>query len=440
MKKMLAMLLVLVMMMATGAVAFADTEVIVWSAPINTVNYFEALYAMIDRFNAENPDIEITVEELNYDGIAEKLESAMMTSSTPDIYIDGTARTAKLPSTGLTVPVDDVINALDGWNEGALNIGKVEDSYYLVPMTLMPSTVLGVNMTLAKKYGVDHMLPEDHISWDWDQFMAFLEACGEKSLADGVYPTALYSANQSSDIAYYTALLSAGVDILNADHTAAAVNTEAAATVLRNLKTIADKGLAYPGTAEMTDDDGIRVFFSGLTVVDWVNNGALSVLPNLQVMKDEGTIAEIPEVSSYAMPTLNGSKTNIANWGANCIAVFENEGDEEKIAAAKKFLTFMMNDKEYVEALWLAAPAYGPSREMGAELKIEDAELLKQANIYTAFAPYNNSEFGILESYWGEIRQQFYPNLQSMFLGNKTPEEVVAAFEAGINDVLESNK
>ena len=437
MKKIVAMLIAC--MLIVSACAFAETEITVWTAPIHSVGYIDDFTAMAERFEAANEGINVEIVELNWDGIGEKLETAMMTDSTPDIYIDGTARTAKLPSTGLTVDVSDVLAGLDGWNEGAVAIGEVDGGYYLVPMTLMPSTVLTINASLAKEYGVYDMLPEDRISWDWTEFMDFLEACGEKCLADGVYPTAIYAGNQSSDIAYYTMMLSAGADILNEDHSAAAINTAEAVQVMGYLKEIVDKGLAYPGAAEITDENAQGLFVAGKVVVDLVNNGTLTAAPLMEAMVADGMLSEVPEVESYAWPTLNGSATDIGNWGANCIAIFENEGDEEKIAAAKAFVSFMMNDTEYLEKLWAAAPSYGPARDMGLKLNLDNEMMLKEAAVNSTFAVYNNSTFGILESYWGEIRQYFYPELQSMILGNKTPEEAIAAFEKGITEVLNFN-
>lgn len=440
MKKLLATLLALIMVLSMGTSAFAaDVELTLWTPPVFAIGYIDALYDLIARFEEANPGVTINVEELNWDGIGEKLESAMMTETTPDIYIDGTARTAKLPSTELCVDVSDVLETTGNWNEAAINIGKVDDAYYLMPMTMMPSTILTVNVDLAKQYGVYEMLPEDRMSWDWDDFMAFLKACGEKSLADGVYPIGLFAGNQSSDIAYYTMLMSAGANVLNADHTEAAINTPEAVQVLTNVKELIDSGLAYPGVAELIDDQAIGLFLNEKVVVDLAMNGGVNGTPMFDQMVADGLIEKAPAIQGYAWPTMNGSATNIGNWGANCVAIFENEGDEEKIAAAKKFLVFMAEDKNYNEALWAAAPGYGPARTMDVELKLADEAMVAEANATSHLAAYNNSSFGILESYWGEIRQYFYPNLQSLVLGNKTPEEAVSSFEASVNEVLQYN-
>ncbi len=439
MKKFLAMLTALVLIAALGTAALAETEVTIWTPDIVGGDYLTALRELADRFETENEGVTITIEELNFDGIGEKLESAMMTGTTPDIYIDGTARTAKLPSTGLTADVSDVIGALDGWNEGAVQIGEVDGAYYLVPITLMPSTILTVNVSLAKQYGVYDLLPEDRVSWDWPQFMAFLEACGEKSLADGVYPIALYAGSQSSDIAYYTMLLSAGAEILNADHTAAAVNTPAAVQAMAYLKEMQDKGLVYPGVAEMKDQDVSGLFLNGKVIVDLTCNGGLGALPAFQKAVDEGVLTEVPEIQGYAWPTLDGSASRCATWGANCAAIFENDGDAGKIEAAKGFLKAMVSDEAFNEVLWSASLNYGPARETGVQLTIEDEQITRELEMKSVFAQYNDSAFGILESYWGEIRQYFYPEMQSMILGSKTPEEAIQGFEAGVNDVLSHN-
>lgn len=402
------------------------------------VGYLDALKDLVKRFQDQNPNIKIDIEELNWDGIGDKLETAMMTGTTPDIYIDGTARTAKLPSTGLVVDLSDVINGLDKWVDSAISIGKVDGKHYLVPMTQMPPTVLGINATLAKQYGVYDMLPKDRISWTWADFMAFLEACGKKSLADGVYPIGFYAGSQSSDIAYYSMMLCAGAEILSEDHKSSAVNNEAAVAVINYLKEMSDKGLVYPGAATMTDEEESALYYSGKTVVSFSQNGALATIPVVNEMKKEGMITEVPEFEAYAYPTLNGSQTKNATWGANCIAVFENDKNEAKINAAKKFISFMMSDLSFSEALWLAGPSYAPTRNIGQQLKTDDPQMLREAEVNNKLGAYNTSSFGILEPYWAEIRQHFYPELQAMLNGSKTPAEVIASFDASINQVVGS--
>lgn len=438
MKRLLGILLVIALLLGSVSAFAEDVELRLQTPPVFSVIYMDALNDLVARYEQANPNVKITIEELNWDGIGDKLEAAMMTGSTPDIYIDGTARTAKLPSTGLVVDVTDVIDSLDNWVESATAIGKVDGKNYLVPMTQMPPTVLCVNTTLAKKYGAYDLLPEDRVSWEWTDFIKFLEVCGEKSIADGVYPIALYAGSQSSDIAYYSMMLSAGAQILNEDHTASAVNSDAAKAVVGYLKEIVDKGLAYPGAATMTDDDEQPIFFSGKAVVSLTMNGALYVFPVEEEMKKEGVISEIGDYEAYANPHLNGSATLNATWGANCIAIFENENDAAKIAAAKDFIKFMMSDVAYTEALWNASPSYAPTRNIGQNLNTEDERIRREAEVNNVLGQYNTSSFGILEPFWAEIRQYFYPELQGLFSGSKTPEEVISNFDSNINQVISS--
>ena len=446
-KRALVFLLLLIMVFSVFAAGSAEKKqesnvtLRLWSPPVFATQYMDQLKRVISDYEAKNPNVKIELEELNWDGIGEKLETAMMTGSTPDIYIDGTARTAKLPTTGLCVSVDDVLANLSGMNEGAVSIGENGGSHYLVPMTLMPPTTIVINATLAKKYGVYDMLPADRISWDWDTFVAFLSACGEKSLKEGIYPVGFHAGSQSSDIAYYTMLMSAGTYVLNEDHTACTVNTPAAEYVFGKIKDLSANGLIYPGAAEMTDDDVDALYYSGKIVCDVAATpGALYILPIMNEMKAEGIVSEIPETETYAWPTLNGSTTVSGTWGANCIAIFENEKDASKIAAAKDFVAYLMSDKSFSETIWAAAPGYAPARDLGQQLVISDPQMIREAEVNGIISNnYNTSSFGLLESYWGEIRQYFYPELQSVILGNKTPKQALDSFEKNVNQVLANN-
>lgn len=421
-----------------NSVETENIELTLWTPPIFATGYLDALNKLISEYEVSHNNVSINVVELNWDGISEKLESAIMSETTPDIYIDGTARTAKLPSTGLVENVSDIISSLDGWNESCIEIGKLNGDNYLVPLTQMPPTDFSINVSLVKKYGCYDLLPKDRVSWTWDEFITFLREIGEKSSTDGIYPLNLFAGNQSSDITYYTMLLSAGANILSSDHSKCAINSEEAIEIINKLQVIYDEGLTYPGAETLTDDDSLALFYGGKTIIDAVQ-GPLTNLPVLQAMFEEGTIDEVPEIEGYAWPTLDGSKTTIGNWGANCVSIFTNDGDNNKIAAAKDFVKYMLENKEFSETIWSSAPSYAPARNFGQVLNLEDKQIKREAEINSKIASYCTSNFGILESFWAEIRQYFYPELQSLFLHNESPKDVIENFEKGINEVLSNN-
>ena len=51
-------------------------------------------------------------------------------------------------------------------------------------------------------------------------------------------------------------------------------------------------------------------------------------------------------------------------------------------------------------------------------------------------AKYADFDFGILDNYWPEVRNYFYPELQAVYSGQKTAQEAMDSFAAHVNEIL----
>ena len=412
-------------------------ELTLWSMPL-IEGFEDVLDQLIAGYNELYPGVKINVEMLTWEGGVEKLQISLGTGTTPDIYIDGTARTAALPSKGVLVDVSDVITE----NQDVLlpslqQIGKFKGSNYILPLDAMSGMALAVNATLAKELGTYNMLPADHLSWTHDDFYNFLEACTVAGKDQGIYGVALYAGSQTSDIAYYSMMLSNKGSVLNEDHTACIANGPANVAVVDLLAKLVSEGVAYPGATTLKDEDTESLFYSGKTVM-MINGSPYGYAANMMKMADEGTIAACPEIEAYGYPTSSGTADAMitGSWGANTMVLFTNDADEAKIEAAKAFMNYYVDDTDAQLALCTVNGNTPPT--LGTKVT-KDNEMLAElsATVSDWTSRFTTTNFGILEPYWAEIRSNFYPELQAVFSNAKTSQEALDSFVEKVNEIIE---
>lgn len=439
MKKIIAVILALIMAMscvACGGSKAEETTITFWAVPMLPEETFQ-MYA--DEFEAAHEGVNIELEYQTWEGIAEKLQLALSSGETPDVYIDGAARTASLPVLANLVPVDDVMNDLGKWYDAANAFGVKNGTHYLVPASLMGSSAFSVNMTLAKELGVDHLLPEDRMSWDINDFYAFCKACSEAGEEKGIKGTCLYAASATSDDIVYSILMSNGGQIIDKENNVCVANEAAIVEAVEVLRKIENDGYAVDGAEVLGDEDAMNLFLNQQTVVA-LNFGAPDALVQFETLRAEGYIEEVPEIRTYGVPTAEGVEMESACWGANGIAIFDN-GDDAKAEMAKEFVKFLMGESTFSQDLWSAVPNYFPSRDNGEKITNENANIAEEVLFRQSLtASYANFEFGIMESYWPQVRNVFYPEMQAVYSGVKTAQEAMDSFAANVNEVLAAQK
>ena len=95
MKKLIAILLTVVMVMSLCAVAVsADevTEISLWTYPIGKWVDEATVSALLDDFHAAHPEIKVNVEYLDYANGDDKVNTAIEGNQAPDIIMEGPER------------------------------------------------------------------------------------------------------------------------------------------------------------------------------------------------------------------------------------------------------------------------------------------------------------------------------------------------------------
>jgi len=417
---------------ASASVSAKPVDISMWVFPLfdGYENIMQVQFPA--TIKAKYPNITLTTEVLSWDSGPEKLTVAMATGATPDMMNDGLPRLAAGIGANLCVDMTDVVNDLKGLlltpeKEGIVN-GK---NYYIAD-----STTNGYNMTLnatlAKQLGVYDLLPADKIHWSYAQFLTFCRAARAAGKASGVYATQLWAGTRSSDAAYYSYLMTGGTKITDLKKVTA--NTPQAEASLAVLKTLIDEKLVPDGAATTKDVDTDPNFDSGKLVLRFMSGGAQTNI----LIHDKAAAGTIKgfdtEIIQYPSPT-GTTDPYVASWGTQGTVIFKNANDPDKIAAAKNAIEVYFNTPSIGTVVDLKGGQAPTVNNITLDYK--DATLNAQvAFANEANAKWSVADFGILESWWSDFRETFYPQLQAYYTGTKTAKQALTDWETAGNAVI----
>ena len=435
MKKILCIVLAVMMMAALGVSAFAAEE-----EPVTLTAWYYAdegadvgyqLWA--DQVKEAYPYITIEFEELPYDSGPEKFTVACATKATPDFYFDVYSRCAAAISAGLTLDVTDLRNEYADEFLGTQADGLVGDEYHAIVTNTGAAYCLFINMTMVKDAGLEDMLPEDHLTWSYDQYLDFLRAL--KEAYPDVYPMTLFAGSQSSDMWYYSWFLGNGVKLTNDDLTATVFNSdenrEKAIQVLDLFKTVVDEELCNPGAATTIDQDAQGLWQAGSAVI---THGAFSNSSTWYNNMQEGVCLEF-EYDAYAMPTFEGADIPMSgSFGSYSFIAFDS-GDDAKNDAIRKAIGVYLANSEPQTIITNATGRLSVMTDTVVEYATEEiATMMDLGASYSA--SYTDSSFGVLQGWWTEFRGSYYPNLQDFYAGNIDAGTMLDKWQEGGDAVI----
>lgn len=437
MKKVLSLMLAAMMLLSMATAAYADGEepvtLMLWTYADGELAE-EGYRLWIDQVHEAYPYINIDYEVLPYDSGPEKFTVACATpGTTPDLYFDTYSRCAPAIGAGLTLDVTDLREEYADKFLGPQTDGIVDGRYHAIVNNTGAAYCMFMNMTMIKDAGLESMLPEDHLTWSYDEFLALLRAL--KEAYPDAYPLGLFAGSQSSDMWYYSWLVGNGVELTNEDLTATAFNVgenrEKAMQTIELFKTISDEGLCNPGAATTVDTESMDLWRAGKTVIA---HGAYSNTSAWQREMDEGTCMEF-EYDAYAMPTFEGKEVPMSgSFGSYAFIAFDSHDEAKNDAIRKAIAVYLENP----ECQTMATNSTGRLSTMTDTVMEYDteaiAEIMERGTAYSA--THTDSSFGVLEDWWTEFRGAFYPNLQDLYAGNIDAGTLLDKWQAAGDEVI----
>lgn len=308
--------------------------------------------SMINKFNADNPDVHVSVTTVEWPGY-DQLTAQFASGDAPDIVTIHESVLSDYQSKGLLLPLDDVLKSVgvtpDSFTDAARNgVTRDDGKIYGLPIDTW-SLLFHINMDLFKKAELVNADGTPKLPTSVDELLAeakqFKEKTGKPYF---VQPTANETANLAWNL--YSYLFQQNSDFL-ADPTHVKLNTPEAKTVVNMFRTLYADGNITPNLDYGT---GINAFLAGEGGVHL--NGTWVIGDYTAASEKAGTALNAGGYAVYPFPQLfAGDKAQYAD--GHTWAVSQKDRSPEQLAAIGKFLKFFAdNDFEWSRTGHL--PAY----------------------------------------------------------------------------------
>ncbi len=398
----------------------SKTEITWWAFPVFTqentndgVGTYEK--SIIAAFEKANPNITVKLETIDFTSGPEKITTAIEAGTAPDVLFDAPGRIIQYGKNGKLADLNDLFTddfVKDVNNNNIIQASKAGNTAYMYPISSAPF-YMALNKKMLEDAGVANLVKE---GWTTADFEKVIKALKDK----GYNPGSLFSNGQGGDQgtrAFLANLYSGSItdDAVTKYTTDDAKMVKALAKASEWMKA----GLLMNGSQYNGGDD-IQNFANGQTsyTILWApaQNGIQG-----QLLKSSGVeVVEVPFPSDEGTPSLE--------YLVNGFAVFNN-GDEAKVAAAKKFIQFIADDKEWGPKNVVRTGAFPVRTSFG---KLYDDKRMKTIGSWTEFySPYYNTIDG-----FAEMRALWFPMLQAVSNGDQEAEPALKAFTTKANETI----
>ena len=368
--------------------------------------------ALIKAFEEKNPNIKVEYQKIEFTDGPAKIETAIQAKSNPDVVIDAPGRIIAWAKNGVLAPFNDIDTSK--YSKEILSASSFDNKVYLYPLGTAPF-VMAVNKKLTDKMGITDLLPLNKPGRNWtvEEFEKFLKAAKAKD--PSVDPVLFYTKSQAGDQgprAFVSNLFDSW--ITDKDVSKYTINDEKGVKGLEWVKKAYDEGLLGQGVA-LEAKDALEAFKSGRAAST--------------ILFSPGTAASHASGFNYKfLPFPNNSGKAKYEYLVAGPAIFDN-GDADKAAAAKKFVDFMINDKEWGKRTLLASGNFSAKKD---EKGLYDSEELKFAEGLTdQFGPYYNTIPG-----FAKMRPLWFNMVQGVLNGKTTPKEGLDKFVEDANKTI----
>ena len=413
MKKLVALMLCLCMLLSLGAAAMAEETITLRFSWWGGDARHEATMAVIEQYMELHPNVKIEAEYGSSDGYNDKLATQLAGGTAPDIIqIDP----AFLPAYALTEAqylVDLKTTAFDfslsdpAYYELPMN-GGFDGKQYGVPTGVSGGAIL-VNNEMAAKFGIDFST-----QYTWDDVFAWAKQVHEAD--PSVY---LFEANKTM-VAVATAAWAKqnceGKTFFDVDTKTVNFSEAELTEVFKFVKRLFDEHVVAP-VSYMAAYEGDNM----QNDPNWVaGDKYVACLAYTSTCETLAAAAPGNTFSAGKFPLTAGS--DIAAWNSNCPQVLAINAKSANIEAAVDFLNYFYNNETAMVTLGAvrSVPPTARARELCAENGLISDLLAAACDVCTSYSGipddslYNGSE----------AKQIMWDAIEEVGYGAATPEQV----------------
>ena len=394
--------------------------------PIGQWGKSESVDALLENFNKKYPNVHVSVEYLDYTNGDDQVNTAIEGKAAPDLIMEGPERlVANWGAKGLMVDLKDLFE-----DEASQDIYKnVKDAcassdgkYYEYPLAMV-AHCMAINKTMFEKADALQYIDAEKHTWTTENFFKAVEAINKSGQNDVL---AVYCGGQGGDQGTRALVNNLyGGTFTNKEHTEYTVDSPENIKALEELKKA--KGVNFDPA--LVGGDEINLFRNGTLAMSLCWNSAQ------QNNKDNGEAGKTnngDEIIPMMFPTDKGDPQLCGGiWG---FGIFDN-GDANKIKAAKAFIRFMCNDPEQAK-LSVQTTGYFPTHEKMTGV-YDGTEIADTMKMFTEqFMPHFGDYYQVVPG-WAQARTEWWNMLQKIGQGGDVKTEL-AAFQEKANAAAKS--
>lgn len=394
--------------------------------PIGQWGKSESVDALLENFNKKYPNVHVSVEYLDYTNGDDQVNTAIEGKAAPDLIMEGPERlVANWGAKGLMVDLKDIFE-----DEASQDIYKnVKDAcassdgkYYEYPLAMV-AHCMAINKTMFEKADAIQYIDEEKHTWTTENFFKAVEAINKSGQNDVL---AVYCGGQGGDQGTRALVNNLyGGTFTNKEHTEYTADSPENIKALEELKKA--KGVNFDPA--LVGGDEINLFRNGTLAMSLCWNSAQ------QNNKDNGEAGKTnngDEIIPMMFPTDKGDPQLCGGiWG---FGIFDN-GDENKIKAAKAFIRFMCNDPEQAK-LSVQTTGYFPTHEKMTGV-YDGTEIADTMKMFTEqFMPHFGDYYQVVPG-WAQARTEWWNMLQKIGQGGDVKTEL-ATFQEKANAAAKS--
>jgi multiple sugar transport system substrate-binding protein len=381
----------------------------------------EKFTAQYDKYDAK-----VNVEVIAGDQRDELLNVNLSGGTPPDVFFESVFAMGDYAHRGALLPLTDIVDdaARSDIAEGYWENVTFGDDVYFYPFAHNPGT-FAYNADMFKAAGLESFIggETDIKTWtlaEYEQILEGLKNNLPKDQYSNAYPMALYALNNQGDTWNLAYLRMFGNSFFD-ENGNIVLDDEKGVKAAEWMKKIYDSGFTNPGAESVSSNDANAMFQNQQLAISFTNavlfNNAKADMESGKAPKFDIRLANIPSEGGDPL-------TFTYVVGASAFKT----GDAKREEAAKDFIQFFSTDPELVKSSKNSVPV---RTSVANEFKDQ----------YPFFAAYDQNAAhmfaftGNVPGY-SELRQVLFPELQAMYIGERTPAEAISNYQTKGNEVI----